>query len=77
MRPAEAHAHVAGDVDDQASRSEGGQIVLGDEDQGRAGILENAVDDDVVVREEAGHRDGAVRVSAHIPSGRLGSCPSG
>ena len=61
MRPAEAHAGVARDVDDQAARSEGGQVVLGDEDQWCAGILEHAVDDDVVVGEEAGHRDGPVR----------------
>ena len=41
--------------------SEGGQVLLGDEDQGCVGILENTVDDDVVVREESGHRDEPVR----------------
>ena len=76
VRPAETHAGVTRDVDDQASRSEGGQVVLGDEDQGRVGILKDAVDDDVVVGEELGHRDRPV--SVYPPrSGRVlsASCP--
>ncbi len=71
MRPAEAHASVTGDVDDQAARSEGGKVVGGDEDQGGAGILQYAVDDDVVVREDASHRDGSVRCIGPYPLGRV------
>ena len=76
-RPAETHAHVAGDVDDETARGEGGQVLLGDEDQGCVGILEDTVDDDVVVREQIGDRDdpvggvrpylvGCVRVGTHL-----------
>ena len=51
--------------------AEGGQVLLGDEDQGCVGILQNAVDDDVVVREEAGHRDQPVRGIRPYPVGRV------
>jgi hypothetical protein len=44
MCPAEAHALVTRNVDDQAARSEGGQLLFGDEDKGCAGILQYAVD---------------------------------
>ena len=43
--------------------------VLGDEDQGCVGILKNTVDDDVVVREEASHRDDPVRRIRQYPVG--------
>ncbi len=59
--PAETHAGVTRDVDDQAPGSERRQILLGDENQRCVGILKDAVDDDVVVGEEARHRDRPVR----------------
>ena len=56
-RPAEPHSLVAGHVDEECARRESREIVFRHEDQRRAGILQHAVDDDVVVREEACHRD--------------------
>ena len=56
--------------------SEGGQILLGDEDQGCVGILEDTVDDDVVVREQIGHREDArPGCPPSICSGASGSRP--
>ena len=60
LGPAEPHSHVARHVDDKAARCERGQIVFGEEDQRRGRVLKYAVDDDVVVRQELGHRDDTV-----------------
>ena len=59
-RPAESHALVAGDVDDQGAGCEGREVVVGEERQRGVGVLQNAVDDDVVLREELGQRHAAV-----------------
>ena len=55
-RPAEAHALVAGHVHDQAAAREGAQLAGGDEHQRRVGVLQHAVDHDVVPGEEVRQR---------------------
>ena len=51
---------------------------LGDEDQGCVGVLQDAVDDDVVLGEEVGHREPRPGLSsASVRSGASGSGPSG
>ena len=59
-RPAESHALVAGDVDDQGAGRARREVVVGEERQRGVGVLEHAVDDDVVLCEELGQR--------HLPS---------
>ena len=59
-RPAEAHPLVAGDVDDEAARRERRQVVVGEEHQRSVGVLQHAVDDDVVLGEEGRQRHPAV-----------------
>ncbi len=54
--PGEAHALVAGDVDDEGAGRELRQVLLRQEHQRRRGVLEHAVDDDVVPGEERGQR---------------------
>ena len=82
-RPLEAHALVTGHVDDQAAALEQLEILVGDEDQRVIGVLQDAVDDDVVpgqvlrqraalrVRQlRAPRRIGIVSVVVHQPRGR-------
>ncbi len=83
-RPAEAHALVAGDVDDQAARPEGREVRGPQVGQRRGGVLERAVDDDVVLGEVRRQRHAApvgddVADGAGRPGrGRTGgSAPSG
>ena len=74
-RPAETHPLVAGHVDDQAAGREGGQVVVGDEDQRRVGVLQHAVDDDVVLGEEGRQAaPGAISAARRLRSGSPGSC---
>ena len=47
----EAHAQVAGDVDDQAAGAERRHVLVAQVDERGRGVLEGAVDDDVVLRE--------------------------
>ncbi len=68
--PGETHALVAGDVDDQGARREGGQVVVDKEDQWRIGVLQHTVDDDVVPGQEFGERNLAV-VGGHLAAARV------
>src|SRR5690242_1532456 len=76
LRPAETHAHITGHVDDEASRSEGGKVLLGHEDQGRGGILQNAVTTmSLSARKRATGITPSSGVSAQVRSGVSASCP--
>lgn len=52
----EAHALVTGHVDDEAARGVKTKVVVGNEHQRRVGVLQDAVDDDVLLGEELRHR---------------------
>ena len=57
-RPFEAHARIASDVDEERPAPKELYLVIRDEDQRGVGVLEGAVDDDVVLGKELG--DGLV-----------------
>jgi hypothetical protein len=56
--PAEAHALVTGDVHDEAAALERRQIVVDEEHRRVVGVLQHAVDDDVVLGDEVRERHG-------------------
>ena len=53
-RPAEAHALIAGHVDDQGAGGQSRQVGFGEEHHRRVRVRQHAVDDEVVLGEEAG-----------------------
>ena len=68
LRPGESHAFVARDIDDQAAGRERVELTLVEEDQRRIGVLQHAVDDDVVLREELRDRHGPVVREREAPT---------
>ncbi len=50
-RPFKAHPLIAGNVDEQAPGSKKAQLLAADEDERVVGVLQDAVDDDVMLGE--------------------------